>query len=97
MSIAKKRIILVSLVVLFASPILLMSWGMLSAVYGNLILGSVLAIMAALILFKKYYFLSTMVPRDRDELSAVEIKRGKFTGYVCAAISLIFFVLALFS
>ncbi|MBO1308821.1 hypothetical protein JZO70_21800 [Enterococcus sp. 669A] len=97
MSIAKKRIILVTFVVLFAGPILFMSWGMLSPVYGNLILGSVLGMMAALILFKKYYFLSTMVSRDRNELSAVEIKCGKFAGYVCVAISLIFFILALFS
>ncbi|MGM0216743.1 hypothetical protein [Enterococcus sp. AZ109] len=92
-----KRVIQVICVFSFAGPILLMSWGMLSRVYGNLILSGISLIIAGLIFFKKYYFLSTAVPIDNKESSPMQIKLGKFTGYILVVCSLIFFALAFLS
>ncbi|MFR3685727.1 MAG: hypothetical protein ACLTXM_11930 [Enterococcus sp.] len=75
-------------------PIGMNYMGVLSTFSEFLVLGGVAAVGAFLILAKKYYFLSNLISTHSEANSTFEIKLGKLSGYVCLAISLIFFLVA---
>lgn len=75
-------------------PIVLNYLKVISTFYEFLIMGIATAIAAILIIFKKYYFLSNLIGTNNETYSKFEITLGKFTGFACLVISIVFFIIA---
>lgn len=90
----KQSIIRWILVALFLLPIILDLKGVIKSFWSFVILGSLSAVIALLIIFKKFYFLSNLIDSNGPYYTDFETTVGKITGYASILMSLVFFLLA---
>lgn len=89
----KEAVMKYGLVALFLGVFLLNVREVISDNVMYISLGLILLLIAYLILVKKIYILSTLVPRQRKNDSDYQQKLGRLTGIISLAIALVLFIL----